>query len=637
MLDLKNIEAVVRQALGVVASMDGDRARERNDVGFSQIDGGIGHGLVNTPSWSPKQLAAALRLAIKYRRQHGIPLPDCTPEGVLGEAVQQRDNAPTVVTTTTLPEWGIQWGAPRTLNTRQGIRSLREGAPTDAFWAEWKTNKEGMRAMGYGVGRTPSGWAVQHWSAPTPAPREIAEAKSDPSLIIPSVDASKLRPWQIAAVRADVRSLVIHGAALNGSDTGTGKTYMACATVRTMLSYAARRPGRWLVLTPKSVRPDFERVGKFFDLDSRRMVVSGYEKVRTGNTNWGEWTEFQYGGKLHKRFVWSEDVAGIVFDEAHRCKGLTTQNSKMMVSARYQGIPTLALSATAVESPLDLKALGYLLGMHNLTDFYDWAASHGCFQNRWDGWEFSGSNKIMAELRAQVWPEHGSRIRVEDLGDKFPQTVITTKLIEVPDVDAVKAAWVELGKTIEEIEEKAKGDKTGAEHLTRMLRARQVVEVQKIPGILDLAGDKLDQGRKIVIGVNFRETLEALRKSLAKDSRRVGVIHGEITGEDRQAVIDAFRAGKIDVVILVLQAGGEGVSLHGPNRISILSPPWAARLAKQFWGRIHRDGGDHSVQYVLYAAGTVEENVADRMQAKLDRMMTFNNGLPDLEDKDLAA
>lgn len=72
-------EALVREALQIVAGYDPDKARARNGVGFSKFDGELGHGLAKISHYSPRQALVALRLARKYRRQ--LP-PDLAEEVV---------------------------------------------------------------------------------------------------------------------------------------------------------------------------------------------------------------------------------------------------------------------------------------------------------------------------------------------------------------------------------------------------------------------------------------------------------------------------------------------------------------------------------------------------------------------------
>lgn len=65
------------EGLAYVASMDRDRAREENGVGFSKFDGDFGHDIAAKAQgvMTAGQWAAAIRLANKYRRQIG-PAPE---------------------------------------------------------------------------------------------------------------------------------------------------------------------------------------------------------------------------------------------------------------------------------------------------------------------------------------------------------------------------------------------------------------------------------------------------------------------------------------------------------------------------------------------------------------------------------
>jgi SWI/SNF-related matrix-associated actin-dependent regulator 1 of chromatin subfamily A len=59
----------IHRALGMLADMDYDMARDRNGYGFSKLDCEIGHSLAQCARLSPKQAALGARLVNKYRRQ----------------------------------------------------------------------------------------------------------------------------------------------------------------------------------------------------------------------------------------------------------------------------------------------------------------------------------------------------------------------------------------------------------------------------------------------------------------------------------------------------------------------------------------------------------------------------------------
>lgn len=64
------------EAMQQLAGMDGDHARDRNDVGFSKVDVEFGHKLARCASLSPRQAVFAVKLANKYRRQVGAHWAD---------------------------------------------------------------------------------------------------------------------------------------------------------------------------------------------------------------------------------------------------------------------------------------------------------------------------------------------------------------------------------------------------------------------------------------------------------------------------------------------------------------------------------------------------------------------------------
>ena len=62
---------VVHAALRMIAGLDMDFARIRNNVGFNRLDADIGHDLASKASLSPRQAALALKIVWKYRAQLG--------------------------------------------------------------------------------------------------------------------------------------------------------------------------------------------------------------------------------------------------------------------------------------------------------------------------------------------------------------------------------------------------------------------------------------------------------------------------------------------------------------------------------------------------------------------------------------
>ena len=525
-------------------------------------------------------------------------------------------------------EFNLVWSAPTVQNTPGGVRNLRTAAPTEEFWAVWRRSKEGLKSKGYSVSKLVTGgdWQVCHWQIPaaSPAAAQIVPLERPTPLSHPE----GLLAYQKPAVAALVRSLRQYGHCIDASDTGTGKTFTSLGSAREL----GLTP---TVICPKAVIPSWIRAAKHLGMSCNAI---NYEKVRTGNTPYGRWVPVK-GLSNVERFQWSQQVSMLIFDEVHRCKSTKSQNADLLIGAGLQSLPTIAASATAATNPMEMRALGFLLGLHGLRDFWSWAEAHGCYRNQWDGWEWGGADEDIAAIHRQVFPAKGIRVRISDLGDAFPKTQIRTELIPVASPDKIDKAYAAVTKAIAEVHEKARTDSSGAEHLTAQLRARQVSELQKIPALIELCKDALAERRSIFVGVNFSDSIDAVRASL-KDIP-CSIIRGDQTAEERQRNIDAFQADKTRVVIANLRAGGVGVSLHDLNgrfpRTALICPGWSPTDLKQALGRVWRAGGKStSIQRILYAADTVEEKVAERIEERLRTLAILNDGIEfNLTERDL--
>ncbi len=398
-------------------------------------------------------------------------------------------------------------------------------------------------------------------------------------------------------------------AALDSSATGTGKT--VCAA-----EIAKRHPGQTVVICPKAVIPSWTK-----ELTERGVPVqvTNYEKLRAGSLSYGTWDA------KGKHWLWKcpKDTL-LIFDEVHKCAGDKTQNSEILIEAKRQGYKILMLSATVASSPSHLRATGYVLGLHKLQDFQRFCMANGCKRNYWGVLEYAGSVEAMQILGKALAPL-SSRMTVADLQDHFMDTQIITEPLEFGD--SLAGCYAEMQAELAELAEKSKYDSTGAaaNALVIQLRARQRVELLKVPVMLEMTRDALTEGKSVALFVNFQQTLDAL----AEKFENARVIHGKQTAKERQAGIEAFQEDRCRVIVCNTAAGGVGVSLHDVTgkhpRLAIISPDWNEKAIVQTMGRVHRAGGKtHSQQRVLFAAETVEADVEKSLRKKIRNMEILN-------------
>lgn len=433
-----------------------------------------------------------------------------------------------------------------------------------------------------------------------------------------------------------------------------------------------------LVVGPKVSQSPWLRAAAHF---SDTFSFCNYELLRTGNTNFGQWTKFKPGKEYfvceicqlrtdaaphcpyhpkgihcvtrkrtaptYRDFRFHPAVKFIIFDEAHRMGGLDSLNAELGIAARQQGIKTLWLSATLAQSPLQLRALGYALDLHadkrsyeilrsgNLIEvpsFYDWVHQYGCRSDmRFGGLHWFASDeqkrRIMRELRQLIF-SRGIRIRSEDIPG-FPKRVI---LPELYDVEGAAECYDRMRAALEQLNTSTLSDKNPEHPLTKILRERQRVELLKVPIVADLAEDDKAKGFSRVFFVNFRQTIDELLKLFPN----AGVIDGT-TNKSRDATLARFQENTIDELIVNNEAGGVALSAHDLDgehpRMGYFFPNFSATTADQVFGRLQRDGGKSTCYYrVIFADNTIEKKVHSTLCSKLGAMGALMDGT--LDDND---
>jgi len=447
-----------------------------------------------------------------------------------------------------------------------------------------------------------------------------------------------LYPYQIPEKDRMVAAVRCHGCALNAGDTGTGKTPETCAACKEL----GLRPA---VVCPKNLIPVWRKACRDWGLPEP-LFVTNYEAIRTGRTPFLTWTA---QGRSRSAAWHLPAGALLIFDEAHRCAGDASLNSKMLAAVRRYGIPTVCLSATAAESPLKLRALGFVMRLHDGGEsFWRFCAAHGCVKSFWGGIEFprgvarAGSRRAfqierarqgLARLHEAIFQPgavpccagasaaapKGTRVRIADLGEAFPETLVTAEAYDFGD---------DVAKVYEDLFRAQAERGPSPNPLVESLRARQDAELLKAPGLAEMGADGVEEGQSVVIFVNFRATLAALRKLLPD----LPVMEGETPMDVRADILRRFGADEVRIVAANLATAGEGLDglqdLRGEfPRLVLLSPGFNAVQLKQALGRVHRaNARSKSVQRIVFAAGTVEERACEAVRAKVANMALLNDG-----------
>ena len=435
-----------------------------------------------------------------------------------------------------------------------------------------------------------------------------------------------LREWQVPLAEHQTRVLRTERCMLSACHTGSGKTYLAVQTIRDLGMPA-------LVVCPKIAISQWN--GVIDGMDARGNVIGVVNPERLVASKNNPWYRNDQGWLL------GGDVPRLlVFDEVHR--GASGPDSKTTLAlARWcnRAHPdnkVLAMSATPFETPMKMRAVGYLMGFHRFTEqsFYEWCRRYGCGY-RDVGWGRT-RRRIFEFTRDRTRADAIMRTLRHEMGDRFmtvgpdeipgfPDEVKEVVLVDLAkrDHDALVRAYAEMPERIQHMSE---------DDMVKTLRLRQQAEFCKAETTAQMACDLVEDGYSVFIAVNFTDARLRIEEHLVAKGVKFASIYGGQKESERQQGIEEFQANRIHVMVGMMAACSVALSLHDERherpRVSLISPGYSASELSQSLGRIRRVGGTTAVQKIVIAAGSVEERVGRAIERKM-------NNLAALTDRDL--
>lgn len=413
------------------------------------------------------------------------------------------------------------------------------------------------------------------------------------------------RPYQIPGIQKAVQALPRYGCYMFADDVGTGKTFSTAFVLQAL----GWKPA---VVCPKSIIPAWKKVLGQFGIEP--LFVENPERIMH-RQEWGI-----KDPSKDRRWEWRlPERCLLIFDELHRHTGEDSILSHMFAFAPK---PFIGLSATAADKIEKLRPILHAYGISRWDDWTNFLVKSGMAFNRFSGgWYLSNETRYenaMKKVHKTLFAEKGSRVRTADLGDEFPDNQIET--VSVP-VDNAKIIDEEYMQTLEALHADA------SSIFVAGLRARQISEHQKLAAIREMIEDTLEQGRSVVAFVCFKDSLYRLQKWFPD----CAIVVGDQTAEERQEGIEAFQANKKRVMVSTLSAGSAAISLHdldgGYPRTAIICPSYSALELRQALGRIHRNGGKSPcIQKIMFAEGTIEEQIRDKVDSKIRTLDLLNDG-----------
>lgn len=452
-----------------------------------------------------------------------------------------------------------------------------------------------------------------------------------------------LEPQIVHAERLTT-SLKDNGVSADFSGTGMGKTFVGA-------SIARQRGKKFGIISPKLNIPKWKATCEIFGVKPEFII--NYEKLARGNTDLYKYKTKGMKGIPHwlrGEFRKLPPNIELYMDEMHRGKGHESLNAGLIYAATDQGIPIHGMSATMAMTPLDMRAFGYAAGLHKginrlesenygMRKFKAFMLDAGAqWVGKWGAMYFDSNDPESVEklqaVRRILFDEKkiASRMNREDFGDIFPHN----------QIEATPYDMGENGKKIQRVYEEMQAELARLEKMSEnysqhifavLTKARRHAELLKVPALCELAEDLVIEGKSVIIGVNYTETIDAIVARLSKSFGRelIGRIFGEQSMKERFADIAAFQGDKKRIMVTNLAAGGECVDLQDITgkhpRAELVNPSYRAISVLQFMGRHDRAGAlTDCLTYMVLAAGTIEESVGAKFNNKKSHLDILNDG-----------
>jgi len=444
-------------------------------------------------------------------------------------------------------------------------------------------------------------------------------------------NASGLLEPQIPHARKLIDSLYLNGVAVDLSETGCGKTYAASAVARTMNTPL-------IVVAPKMVLPVWDRILKKFGVKATLLI--NYEKLCRGNTIHLKYLRCKKDERWINTKIKFPAGSLVILDESHKCKGTNSLNAGLLIALKRQGYRVLCLSASQATNPLEMKAFGYATNLHTIKDFKSFAKDYGAEDlGRWGAQIFNLDSKDaqmkMKKLHDNLFDlqKIAARLTRDDMGDLFPENEVIAESYDMGiNSKLIQSAYDRMELEIAKLEDQCKGYSENI--LAVITKERRLIEMLKVPSMLEMIQNLYEDGKSVVCFVNYTETIETMQAHLIKHKEfrdNIGMIYGGNSVKNRIKDVDDFNADKKRIMLANLAAGGQSISLHDLNgkyaRAAIINPSYSAVNLLQALGRIHRQGGlTKCLQYLIYASGTREERMCYKVQYKLNNLSILNDG-----------
>lgn len=408
------------------------------------------------------------------------------------------------------------------------------------------------------------------------------------------------------------------GRLIIGDDPGLGKTFQTFGYIK------ISKPKRTLIVAPTSVvykwqEELYETLRKIsFVVDRAGLeLADAYELAsRAGQRVLiVTWDLLSYYSDDLRRAGW--DL--LVLDEAHRMKNLSALRTK---AARQIGreVPHILFltGSPLINRQVEVWPILNLIDPNEWPSYMNFKRTYQDYSGQAATWKVRSKvdlDRKMAQARADQQARLAERIKpymVRRL--KTTQTPHVKVRLPLPE-DFVRDYNHARRDLVGYLQTKGLPSRAAekAQALVKVGVLRRILGRAKVAPTVDLARDLLDsdETRKVLIYAIHHDVVEAIWEQLAEYGPLT--ITGTTTAQMRHNNVGAFQTMAAHRVMIVSEAGEEGINLFAANYLIFAERPWTPKGEDQAIGRIDRIGQTrNTTAYYPLVRGTIDERI-DRL------------------------
>ena len=309
-----------------------------------------------------------------------------------------------------------------------------------------------------------------------------------------------------------------------------------------------------------------------------------------------------------------------IVDEAHYLSN-TSANRTQLMNDILDTIPKVWL---LTGTPMTSRPINYfnLLKIVNSPLTLNW---QGYVKRYCKGFQFKANGR-------KIWKTDGAS-NLDELRERTKHVVLRrlkTDVLDLPE-KIINPMFLELNNALYDhemeefikISEEERKNESIAITLSRLMRARQIIAMEKIPYTCEIIDKFIELDKKVIVFTNFTSSLDALKE---KYSKNCVVVDGRTPKLKRQEAVDRFQLDpKVKIFIGNIVAAGVGLTLTAAEGVIMNDLSFVPSNHSQAEDRANRIGQKNTVLvYYPIFEDTIEMNVYNLIQKKkknIDQVM----------------